>query len=569
MRQRVATITLTLTLVLMPAILGAAMLYARMDGALFWQFAPLSSDEVFYWHQGASATAYPLATGYYTNNEVPPAWTPFGRFAYWGPFVPHLYALFGRVLGWETYTPLIANLIIVTIALAAFVWRVRPNVEALAWLNGVLLTFIPLWLYIPTGLTEVLHQASAIGLAAVLWPLLRDESPPPARARWVAFAYLSLITITLRVTWGILFLPLVVLWRRDAWRRWRLVAWLGAAIAYLLGLYAARSAMWTEFPEQFNQRVRYAFSQSFADGVAVWREHFLYNLNGMHWSPVTNQWFFFGLRGLVSALIAAAVFLWLRERWLNGARGHWPHIGAVTLLSAGLFLMWDPIHYGVWPLAWQVSGGVLVVYAFLMWLRVRLRGDVVSAWEVGFHLWNLFVITAVITVFYDTFDWRGYRTIAPHLLVTLLLLAAMRRRWLVLPLMAFALLSVRDASVVYGDYYWAGGKFSPTHQPSPLVGELAELLTVDPTPANGWCNSVTMDHWLPESLLSLPPGMGFNLAYYVHGRKIIPVESWFNAQYLWMSEGLHDAHGGEGRTEQLGTVNGVPLYRNLESACTP
>lgn len=510
---------LVMLLLALPAALGSVMLHQWAGGATFLDFSPLSPDEILYWQQFASATEYPRITGHYSNFEIVPPIEIFGRYQLWGPFVPHYYALFGRLLGWQYYTPILVNVISITTALGLFVAVVRPRLWGLALLILAVVGFTPLWLYLPTGLTETLHQASAVGVAAGFAVLLRTETPRP-RFLWGFAAYLLLITLTLRVTWAVLLPPLAIiaLWRRG----WR--ATVGGVLASGVGavlMFGLRSNLWATFPEQFNERVRVQFQESASAGFAFWWEHILYNINGMNWSPYTNQAFYIGMGWLLILLAAQAVVFAL-----------------------------------VWRLRAASAPSASTQHIFYR--------------ETAFNAYNLIAITAVIVVFYDIFDWRGYRTIAPHLFAVLLILAVMRwRGWLIAGALVFALYGLPDARTVYQDYYWTGhghytGLAATLTEP---YAEIATHLTLDRAPANGWCNAITVSQFEVGSILAIPAGFGINMALWGHDQFFPPESYWFKSRYLWMSAELHDRYAPNGASEQIAVVNGVPLYRNLASAC--
>ncbi|MFZ4814467.1 MAG: hypothetical protein ACOYL5_08030 [Phototrophicaceae bacterium] len=501
----------TLTLLIMPVAITSGLLAWQHNGATLLDFTPINVDEVLYWQQGASATAFPLSSGYYTNLEKPADISLLGRYQMWGPFLMQYYALFGRVIGWDYWAIPLINLISFTAVLALTVWLTRPSLEGLILLNIVILTFIPLWLYTPTGLTETLHQASAVAIAAGLVVLMRQ---PRRRTKIAVLVLLLAVTLGLRVTWGILLFPLVILWGQPTGRQRAL--WLGIATVGLLALYGLRSSLWTSFPEQFNQRVRVKFSESFQSGITFWWEHITYNLNGMRWDPLTNQAFYIQLGALAGLLCLAALVIWLLRH------------------------------------------------------RPNAEGRIGSG-EIAFHLFNLAVITAVIVVFYDVFDWRGYRTIAPHLLLTLVMLALMRRRWLVLAMIPFTVWVMPNAlSAVYNDYYWTGyGHFTPSVREgiTENVRLLAEHIQPQVNPPSAWCNSIALSQLDMQRVLAIPHGIGLNLIYGDLDNWMAPPPYTFKSRYLWLSPEVIARYQADAQAEYLGHIGGTPLYRNLTVDC--
>ena len=513
--QRIGYGLLAAALVLLPALLGTLLIGLQYPGRTWADFTPLG-DETWYWHQTATARVAPFGGGFYTFYEVPTTIQAFGRYSTWGPFVPLYYAAVSNVVGWSYAAIPLVNLLTLTFALALMVWVVRPHREGLVLAIVALLAFTPLWLYINTGLSETLVMAAAVGLAAGFAPLLMGRDLRPRYLVALA-AYILLISLTLRVTFS-LYLLLLAGWL--ALGRSPLI-WLrnGALAVGASGvLFVVYSGLRSFFPFRPHRTILTAFADAGVNaGVVAALDHWTYNLNGVRWAPWTNQAFYVLLAGLAALLLVCwlVAFFW-RE-----------------------------------PPAW-----------------VALPGRAESA----AHLFNLVAIFAVIALFYELYDWRGYRTIAPHLLVSLLWLAVLRRRWLVIAAFVFSLFVLQDAWVnVYPDNYRTENRYVPEVIRPPLADNivgLSEYLAYVPDAPSPWCNTVTVNSGDPFTVVALPPGMGFSLVPAPDPQHFPAGTSWFRSRYLWLDPHVYDAFAANGRAEQIGIVAGRTLYLNLDSDCS-
>ncbi len=126
----------------------------------------------------------------------------------------------------------------------------------------------------------------------------------------------------------------------------------------------------------------------------------------------------------------------------------------------------------------------------------------------GFVFLNLLCIVGFVTAFYDVFDWRDYRVVAPHLLLSLLVLAGVgARQWFA----GYAAVAVLVGLLV-------PAQFARFHERRVTIDrdeiaafsrEIGDIVTRQDG-VTGWDNTVLMDIDRLGSplVMGLPPGIG-------------------------------------------------------------
>lgn len=95
-------------------------------------FIPNSSwnDELFYYKQIESILSNGIPQGYYGYNE---SHALFGTFASWSPLLYLPYIMIGSIVGWNIYSPIICNLIFLSVSLVVLTIVLDPNESQLFW----------------------------------------------------------------------------------------------------------------------------------------------------------------------------------------------------------------------------------------------------------------------------------------------------------------------------------------------------------------------------------------------------------------------------------------------------
>ena len=517
-KQRLIQSVLIGLMLLLPALslTGMASVYLGQSLA---NFHPHFSDAIMYWHQIKTFVAVGFSGGYYTVGEEAAA-ASFTHFYAWGPWYIALYGLIGKVVGWNLWSPMLFDVAAVTLALLGGLLLMRPNVGRLVLVWLVLLTYWPLHLYLPRAMQEPFHYAVAILLAGIFYRILMYEGAVPHR--FLGAALIMILGAALvRPTWILLVLPLVtiVVEKRPQAR-------------------ATRGS-------RFHQVFRYWPLLPACAVVAGIFLQFLYVA-----APHPNR-------------VASDVQLLLRAP-VDGLQ----RLLAVTT-AQGMTYLWPDSEYPLWTLLrYQALGIVLwmTVLAFrrhghdagqaapgtLPWSRAERRT----------HILNLSLIILPVLMLYNTGGGRDYRVVAPHLLLSLLLLAACGRTRVVAVMVLTGLLLTPSFLTAYKDL--APGQFTDERTridafAAQTAGRLVYQAQGDP-----WCNTILFPlrtAFLPETL-AIPAGIG--ISFYRDNSSPSELKS----RYVMVDDESRDTLTGAFDLQFASTTAIGDLYRNTGISCT-
>ena len=370
-------------IVLLPALslTGMASVYL---GHRLADFHPTHSDAVMYWHQIKTFVAVGFSGGYYTVGEEAAA-ASFTHFYAWGPWYIALYGLIGKAAGWSLWSPILFDTVAVTLALVGGLLLIRPNNGRLALMLIVLLTYWPLHLYLPRAMQEPFHYAVAIMLAGIFYRILALEGKVPHRLLGVALVVI-LGSALVRPTWALLLLPLATIIVekrlhgratggsrfRHVWCSWPFLT----ACAVVAGLFLLSRYVAAPYPQPV-----------------------MFDVQLLLRSPVDSV----------------------------------PRLFAVTI-EQGMTYLWPDIVNPLWTLLRYQALGIVL---WMTVLAFRHRGNealqrvqVRPTWrraERLTHILNLSLIVLLVLMFWRVGYSMDYRVVAPHLLLSLLLLCACGR----------------------------------------------------------------------------------------------------------------------------------------------
>ncbi|MBC6936157.1 MAG: hypothetical protein DWB42_09985 [Chloroflexi bacterium] len=441
---------LAAAVILVPAavslLLPALLMGSRLDA-----YTPAWSDEIVYWHSALTFSQVGFDGGYYTHAEQP-APAAFSHFDTHGPWFSMLLGGIARLAGWYPQSVPFLNLLLLTAALALFVWFTRPDARQLLFTGLLMLVFWPVLLYAPSSMQEGLHQAAAVALAGLFFIRLTQGENTPRRVLLAAAALIALVAL-LRLTWALLFLPLLAYGSGRARQVRLLLAGAGFVAAFLLFQWLG-----APYPYNFTTRLLPILAASPAEGLSIWLRQFVGNLRRLTLGEPLEIALRFQVFLLVAALLigraSASRALVRARRWLFG-------------------------------------------------------GSRLPAGEAGFHLVNLGLLLTLNLALYDIFAWRDYRVLAPHLLLSALLLIAFRRLRLAGLLIATGALLLPAFLATYRDLHRAHFN-ADRAEIAAFASTLEAHVRYQPGAPNAWCNTILTDD-LPPLLLGIPPGVGFSV----------------------------------------------------------
>lgn len=487
-----------------PAVVSLLLLRLVMNAGLF-DYVPAWSDEIFYWKQIQVFSEVGLNGGYFTLDEFPAA-APFSRFYAHGLAFPAVFGTIARVTGWHFYTMPVLNLLLLTGALAFFLAVTRPALSQTIWVGILVAACLPVYFYSVSTMQESVHQAAGIVCAACFYRLLQNRDSGVFRFGFGLFlAFISL----LRPTWSLLFVPFFVLKLEPVTRKGLAMALIKSAIPISVFFYLFQywGAPYVYGPiRQFLVTVR---TESLMAGIGYWLNFIRYNLVWL----VQDRLVPFAQRLVFFVVFALALLPYLKR-------------------SRRIFRRFMPL-------------------------------TPQSQRERYFHLLNLGLILVLNVVIYELGEWRDYRVLAPHLLLSLLvyLLANEKKSLIKLAVVAQILVLpvfISDYRAFYTDHFTVE---------QPLLAEMRQVsetyLHYDAAAENGWCNTVLVRGWHPR-WLEINPKMGFSVLLSPHTNPLLP-----QSKYLIIDEPVYTILADRGvHLEHLADLSlQTKLYLNHDADC--
>ena len=482
-------------------------------------FHPDTSDAIMYWHQIRTFAAVGFSGGYYTVGEEAAA-ASFTHFYAWGPWFIALYGLIGKAVGLSLWSPMLFDVAAVTLALLGAVLLIRPNSRQLVLVLLVLLTYWPLHPYLPRAMQEPFHYAVAIMLAGIFYRLLVHEEAVPHRL--LAAALVMILGAGLvRPTCAVLLLPLVTIVVekrphsrttrgsrfRQVFRGWPLLM----ACAVVAGIFLLHLYVAAPFPNRWT-----------------------FDVQLMLRSPVA----------VLESLVAVTTVQGMTYLWPDGEHPLW------TLLryQALGIVLWMTVLAFMHPPGHDAEQGAP---GRQPWHRTeRLT-----------HILNLGLIVLLVVMLFDVESWRDYRVVAPHLLLSLLLLAACGRARVVGVVVLGWLLLTSSFLAAYNDRVppqFRDEQARIDEFAAQTAGTLVYQAQGDP-----WCNTVLLSErsaFFPESL-AIPAGIG--LSFYFNNTSPRDLKS----RYVMVDDESRDTLTGAFDLQFASTTAIGDLYRNAGISC--
>ena len=482
-------------------------------------FHPDGSDAIMYWHQIKTFVAVGFSGGYYTiGEEAAPA--SFTHFYTWGPWYIAFYGLIGKAVGWTLWSPMLFDVAAVTLALLGGLLLMRPSSRQLVLVLLVLLTYWPLHLYLPVAMQEPFHYAVAIVLAGIFSRLLMHEGAVP---HWLLGAALVIIlgAALVRPTWALLLLPLVTIVvekrphgcaPRGSRFRQMFCGWpFLTACGVVAGIFLLSRYVAAPYPHRVMSDVQLLLS-----------------------SPIDG----------VQRLLAVTT-------------------------AQGMTYLWPDVENPLWTLLRYQALGIVLWMTVLAFRRPGhdaeqgAPGRQPWRWaERCTHILNLSLIVLLVLMMWRVGAEGDYRVVAPHLLLSLLLLAACGRGRVVAVAVLAGLLVTPSFLAAYNDR--TQPQFTDEQAridafAAQTAGTLVYQAQDDP-----WCNTILLPErtaFLPEAL-AIPAGIG--LSFYSNNTSPSELKS----RYVMVDDENRDTLTGAFDLQFASTTAIGDLYRNAGISCT-
>ena len=467
------------------------------------QFLPLGwNDQTWMWHQVLTFRDLGFNGGYYVVNEMPAA-AQFSHFSSWGPVFPMMLGTLSRLTGWEPYTGILINIVLLTLTIGVFLTRMPFDRTQIVLTGLVLLTLTPVLMYVLTISQESFHQSAAFVVAALFYVLLTKQNVP-RYVRWGFLLFLLFLTI-LRLSWVIFLVPLFIIGTFRPGKR-------GVVLALVLsGLIAIPIYIFIGY-------------------ISAPGGNFLFTiLRTLSTNPL-------GAIGNLLLLTVDNIYHFLLP--LNGFTNDFVQAVQFVLLM------------------------VILAILGLQYFRAPKRS---SATQFGadsrFNLYNLVIIFILALFFYR---WNGfYRIFGVHLLVTLLLLIGFKHYQIVGAFVIVGLIGMPVFLYNYQRQYTSlFHQDRAALQLETMRATFEQDMVYQPETTNAWCNTVLVPtQFLDYHVMAVPARIGISFLWF--GDVNFPLKS----RYLLFDDVTYQDLKDRLHVESLASVPEGTLYRNLNSNC--
>ena len=177
------------------------------------------NDELFYFKQVEGIVNYGFPRGYFGFNESHALQLSF---AAWSPVLVFPWILWGLLFGWNLLSPVICNVVLLTITMFVFVWLVKPTWKQLGILT-VLFSLYSLFVrYMLSGMPEVI----CFGMLILFYGLAMSYLKRETKGKLIAMFVVSVL-LTLMRPYMLLFLMLACFF----WiRKNKCIGWVGSFV---------------------------------------------------------------------------------------------------------------------------------------------------------------------------------------------------------------------------------------------------------------------------------------------------------------------------------------------------
>lgn len=260
--KRYVTMCKAVFLGLLPVL--CCLVYCAMQGKTIGQvYLPESewNDELFYYKQveGIVNFGYPL--GYFGFNESHALKLSF---AAWSPVLVFPWIIWGFLFGWNLMSPIICNIVLMTLCCFLFVWLVKPTWKQLGVLGLLFCLYTPFVRYMLSVMPEVICFSMLILFYGLAINYLQRE-----RTYKLVLLFVMSGVMTLMRPYLLLFLLLpMFFWIRKS--GWKGMLGSGAVLVVVLGVYAAiKHYLGAEYfaPLFFTDWVTAFFEEGFFGGI--------------------------------------------------------------------------------------------------------------------------------------------------------------------------------------------------------------------------------------------------------------------------------------------------------------
>lgn len=147
------------------------------------------NDELFYYMQVKGILHRGCPQGYFGFNESCARICSFGV---WNPLLFLPWVIWGG-FGWNLYSPILCNLVCVTVGLAVFVWLAAPNRRQALSIAVMITVFTPFARFILSSVAEAFLLSIVLVYAGLFCAYRRERKPPYFHALLCLAVFLTII----------------------------------------------------------------------------------------------------------------------------------------------------------------------------------------------------------------------------------------------------------------------------------------------------------------------------------------------------------------------------------------
>jgi len=449
--QKIPSLILQVSASLMPVAAVSFVIYV-VFGSRLHAYGPYSfwNDEVAYWDWLRSFIHVGFRSGYNSPNELLPVFE-FSRYGEASPFYLYIYGMIGKLTGWFTGLPILINFLILTLSIFLFVRSLRLDNTQVLFIGVTLVLTWPVLLYLPLTTHETLNQVIGILLTLVFAKLIRDQVEPGLWGR-VALVLLVYIATLVRLSWGLMLIPILFYCQRGTIARRGLVAiMMGGAF------YISAVVLIGYFLPPINNSVFATVQSSLAEGPQV-----------------------------LLHLVRLQFYYMFKFKTLN------PNMA--TLLQMVIVMGWSINQLWKSQKSKSLNSAILTQDGML-------------------DLYNMSSLLVAGLLFY--LQEGFYRTFAPALLMVYLLRVIRKDYRHLVALLLINVLFFHSYLTFYakvGDYRIVESDYKHETLPdSHIQTEINRLIVYDPNAKNPWCNTLLIPLGYYDSrLMLIPEGIGIS-----------------------------------------------------------
>lgn len=228
--RRYVTLVKSLLLGLLPLL--CCLVYCASQGRTLGEVCLPSSewnDELFYYKQVEGIIKYGYPQGYFGFNESHALKLSF---AAWSPVLVFPWILWGLLFGWNLMSPVLCNILLMSLCCFFFVWLARPSWRQMGILTLLFCLYTPFVRYMLSVMPEVICFSMLIAFYGLAIHYLRRESGGKLA---LLFVLSGLMTLMRPYMLLFMLLPAWFWFRRS---RWKGAAGSLAVIGAVLAVYA-------------------------------------------------------------------------------------------------------------------------------------------------------------------------------------------------------------------------------------------------------------------------------------------------------------------------------------------